>query len=303
MAKKKQDTTESDDQVEQGADWTWADPNSLHVNLTFQRLIPLQSRGELLALEESIKIEGCRDPVLVWKGHNIILDGHTRRELCIRHGKQVKVREVDLQDERAAIEYILQLQRQRRNLTREAMSYFRGAEYNAVKQQHGGSRRGKKSSGQIDQLKATAVRLAEKYGVSEKTIRRDAIFALVVDKIVEDYGDEEIRRKLLGADVRMTQGTARALLKMPSDKRKAAVEQLIEQGELLRVRKEKTKKREKTITLPKRPKQLVASLVQQLGPEDIAEVLRALGEAVEQGQASEGEGREKKPGTKRKAKS
>jgi hypothetical protein len=65
------------------ADWHLADPKSLKVNSAFQSLIPLQSKGEHLALEQSIQAEGCRDPVTVWKGHNVVLDGHTRRELCI----------------------------------------------------------------------------------------------------------------------------------------------------------------------------------------------------------------------------
>src|SRR5436305_6162409 len=100
-------------------DWYCAEPKSLKVNPAFQSLIPLQSRGEYLALDQSIQAEGCRDPLLVWKGQNVVLDGHTRRDLCIQHKKQVKVREVELPDEKAAMEYILQIQRQRRNLTRE----------------------------------------------------------------------------------------------------------------------------------------------------------------------------------------
>ena len=73
-------------------DWKWADPNGLKVHPDFRRLIPLQSRGEFKALEQSIQAEGCRDPLLVWKGRNVVLDGHTRRDLCIHHKKQVKVR-------------------------------------------------------------------------------------------------------------------------------------------------------------------------------------------------------------------
>ena len=188
-----------------------------------------------MALEQSVEAEGCRDPLLVWKGHNVVLDGHTRRELCIGLKKQVKVREVELADEKAAVEFILQIQRQRRNLTREAMSYFRGAEYNAIKQQRGGKRE-RRAKGQNDPRPSTAVKLAEKYGVSGKTIKRDAIFAHVIDKIVADYGDPEIKRKLLGADVKLTQGTARVLFRMPAEQRKAAVDQLLEQGELPRAR-------------------------------------------------------------------
>ena len=176
------------------SDWRWADPKSLKVNPAFQSLIPLQSRGEYMALEQSIQAEGCRDPLTVWQGRDIVLDGHTRRELCVGYKKQVKVREIELADEKAAVEYILQIQRQRRNLTREAMSYFRGVEYNAIKQQRGGKRRGRKPKGLTDHQPSTAVKLAEKYGVSEKTVKRDAIFALVIDKMVAEYGDPEVKR-------------------------------------------------------------------------------------------------------------
>ncbi len=239
------------------ADWTWMEPKSLKMDAEFQQLIPLQSRGELLALEESIKAEGCRDPLTVWKGHNLVLDGHTRRELCMRHKKQVKVREVELADRKAAIEFILQIQQQRRNLTREAMSYFRGSEYNAVKQQHGGSRRGRRSRGQSDHLKKTGDLLADKYQVSEKTIRRDAIFAQAIDQIVAEYGDPEIRRQLLSPDVKLTQGTARVLLKMPAKERKAAVDQLLKDGELPRASK-------KAAAVAPRPKEVAQSIMSRL---------------------------------------
>lgn len=235
------------------ADWHWADPKSLKVNPAFQSLIPLQSRGEYLALEQSIQSEGCRDPLLVWKGQNVVLDGHTRRELCIKYKKQVKVREVELSDEKAAVEYILQIQRQRRNLTREAMSYFRGAEYNAVKQTHGGKR---EARGQNDPLPKTSAKVAEKYGVSEKTIKRDGLFADVIDKIVEEYGDPEIKRKLLGADVKLTQGAARVLLRMPAKERKAAVDELVEKGELPRAKKGGG--------ITRRPKEVAQSLIARL---------------------------------------
>ncbi len=55
------------------ASWTTAandtlDALTLKVNPAFQSLIPLQSRGEYMALEQSILAEGCRDPLTVWKG-------------------------------------------------------------------------------------------------------------------------------------------------------------------------------------------------------------------------------------------
>ena len=149
----------------------------------------------------------------------------------------MKIREIDLPDEAAAIAFILEIQRQQRNLTREAMSYFRGSEYNASKQQHGGNRRGRRSRDQNDPLIKTAQVLAQKYGVGEVTIKRDGLFAQAVDRIVKEYGDEEIQRKLLGADVKLTQGTTRVLLKMNGSKRKKAIDQLLAEGELPRAKK------------------------------------------------------------------
>lgn len=235
--------------------WVWADPNDLKVNAKFQRLIPLQSREEYRALRESIKDDGCRDPLLIWKGHKIVLDGHTRRDLCIQYEKKVKVQEIELEDEKAATEFILRIQRQRRNLTREAMSYFRGTDYNSLKQLRGGNRRG--SKGQSGPLNSTAKQLADKYGVSEKTIKRDGVFAHIINKIVEEYGDPELKRSLLGADVKLTHGLARFLFKMSPDKRKPLVERLIETGEFPREKKEKR-------TAVHQPKQVAQSLVARL---------------------------------------
>jgi hypothetical protein len=100
------------------------------------------------------------------------------------------------------------------------------------------------------------VRLADKYGVSEKTIRRDGRFAQVIDQIVADYGDPEIQRKLLGADARLTHPTARLLLRMPPDERKAAVDHLVEFGELARASKERP--------APAHPREVAQSLLARL---------------------------------------
>jgi hypothetical protein len=73
--------------------------------------------------------------------------------------------------------------------------------------------------------------VAETYGVSKKTIKRDGAFAKAVDSIVEDYGDPAAKRKLLSPDVKLTQGLARLLLREPAKERKAAVKVLVEKGE------------------------------------------------------------------------
>ncbi len=241
-------------------DWSWADANTLQVDSVFLRLNPFQSRGERLELEESIRTEGCRDPIMVWKGHGIVLDGHTRLEFCLRHGKQVKVREVDLPDEQAALEYARKFQRQRRNLTREAQSYFRGQDYNALKQQRGGNRRGPHSKDQNDTLKNTAQQLALKYQVSPITIKRDGKFAQAVDRIAAAHGDPDVKRRLLGGDVRLKLGLARGWLKLPAEELKAAVDQFIEQAD------EPVVGKKKGAAAGRDPEELAQALFKRLQP-------------------------------------
>jgi hypothetical protein len=97
--------------------------------------------------------------------------------------------------------------------------------------------------------------LAEKHGVAAKTVKRAARFALAVAQIVADYGDPEVKRKLLGADVRLTRVEVRALLKLPAEERKAAVDKFIEDGEQPRPKKE---------PVDRRPKEVAESILTRL---------------------------------------
>jgi len=65
-------------------------------------------------LEASIVSEGCRDPLVVWRG--ILLDGYHRLEICERHGITFTTTEVALPDRRAALVWIARNQLARRNL-------------------------------------------------------------------------------------------------------------------------------------------------------------------------------------------
>ena len=75
----------------------------------------------------------------------------------------------------------------RRNLTSQEASYYRGKLYESRKLNHGGDR---KSKGQNVLLKTTAEKIAEEYGVTDKTIKRDAEFSKAVDKVAEKVGKE-----------------------------------------------------------------------------------------------------------------
>ncbi len=66
------------------------------------------------------------------------------------------------------------------------------------------------------------------------TIKRDGAFARALDGIVVEYGDPDAKRKLLGADVKLTHGLTMRLLAMSPAVRKTAVKRLLESGQLPR---------------------------------------------------------------------
>lgn len=152
------------------------------VDKDFANLIPPHSAEELADLAASLKAEGCRDPLDVWKGSNILLDGHTRLKLCRAHDIPFCTRDVDLPDREAAARWIVGVQLARRNLPPAAMAELRGRYYNRTKGKRGGNR---KSKYHDDTLKPDPVRdhLAEAYGVSPATIQRDGQFAEALDTL------------------------------------------------------------------------------------------------------------------------
>jgi len=96
------------------------------VDAEFKNLIPPSSPDERAQLEANLLKEGCRDPLVVWQGQNILLDGHNRYEICQTHGLKFEIAEIELADRNQARDWICDNQLGRRNLTPEAAAYLRG---------------------------------------------------------------------------------------------------------------------------------------------------------------------------------
>jgi len=58
---------------------------------------------ELNKLEQSIKEEGCRDALVVWKEEGILLDGHHRLHFCLKHKKPFEIKEMSHKDRFSAL--------------------------------------------------------------------------------------------------------------------------------------------------------------------------------------------------------
>ena len=90
---------------------------ALKIDSEFAELIPAPDAEELKWLEESIKKEGCTDPLIVWNG--TIIDGHNRYNICTRLGIPFSYREKeDLSDRNEVKAWIIERQLSRRNLTK-----------------------------------------------------------------------------------------------------------------------------------------------------------------------------------------
>lgn len=159
--------------------------HNIQIDSEFQALIPPLSAEERAQLEANLLADGCRDPLVVWEtqeGHNILIDGHNRYEICTRNGIEYDVEEMLFDSREDVMDWMDANQLGRRNLTRDQFTLLIGRRYNRVKKAHGGARESEEASGQIVHLK-TAESLATDYGVTERTVRRAGQFADAVEAI------------------------------------------------------------------------------------------------------------------------
>lgn len=91
----------------------------LTIDPEFSSLIPPLADEEYAGLERSIREEGCRDALVVWKhdGQNILVDGHNRYRICQKYGIEFKTLERSFESRDYAIAWMCDNQLQRRNIS------------------------------------------------------------------------------------------------------------------------------------------------------------------------------------------
>ena len=204
----------------------------IQIDPEFKSLIPPLGASEREQLESNLLAEGCRDPLVVWKGHNILLDGHNRYDLCTQHGIEFKTVDLELPDRNAAHDWIISNQLGRRNLTPEAVSYLRGKRYKSLKASvtNPEGKNQYEVGGHFDHQPKTEDRLAAEYKVGSRTIRRDAQYAKAVDTLADVVG-EEVRTDLLSRGVKLTKRDTLKLAKEASVNPEAVRQKLKQLGE------------------------------------------------------------------------
>ena len=161
----------------------------LTIDETIRRtLIPLRE-DELQLLEQSVLAEGIRDPLVVWNrdGEYVLLDGHHRYELAQKHGLTFSTIGLQFNNREEAIQWVLQNQLARRNLTDEQRTLILGRLYNQMKLAQGRPPEDEKvvNFTTFSGSAATARHVGGMFGVGEKTVRNAAEFAKAVDTLAE----------------------------------------------------------------------------------------------------------------------
>ncbi len=177
------------------------------IDQEFEDLLPRMNPDERSTLEAKLLQEGFRESLIVWKEEGILLDGHNRLEICEKLNLHYYCEEISLPDRAAALQWIIDHQLARRNLTDNQRAYYIGKEYLARKGSHGGPRVGVSpqagapngATSQTERLLSdTSETVAAEHDVSPATVHRAAEFAEAVDAIGQD--DPEAKEEILAGE-------------------------------------------------------------------------------------------------------
>jgi len=204
--------------------------NGFTIDPEFAELCPPLTPEEKNRLMASIERDGCRDALVIWEEERLLIDGHTRYEICSGLDLEYRTTTVSLPDRAAAIEWIVANQLGRRNATPdqkaelkktadEYCSYLRGKRYEQQKKQ---GERHDLTCGHDDH-KSTAKKIGDELGVSAKTIQRDSRFAQAVDEIGESVS-KEAKREILSGKSPLSKEKITALAGKPAEEQVAALQ-------------------------------------------------------------------------------
>jgi len=167
-----------------------SDFNELIINSRFRDLFPPLSEEERTLLENSIRLEGCRDAIITW--NNQIVDGHNRYEICGKHSIPFKTIEMEFSSEGKALEWMLKNQKGRRNLSDYAKTEA-ALLIKSVLEKEARDRQGTRTDLNIPEILPeckgdTRDKIGELAGVSGKT----------VDKVeyIQQHAPEDIKQDL-----------------------------------------------------------------------------------------------------------
>ena len=195
------------------------------ISTELEKFLPETSEDEKKALRESLKLDGCLNPLTVWKEEKILVDGHNRYRLCVDMGIPFTITERSFPDIDAVKEWMLLQQLCRRNLSDQHRRWCLGQLYERRKGQKGGNHGNQHTVAkpQNEALPKSSVRdqIATEQGTSKATVERSAAFTRTVEALVKVHG-ADFRTLCLNTN-KFTDGSLKSLLELQSKDPDAAL--------------------------------------------------------------------------------
>ncbi|MBC7408252.1 MAG: hypothetical protein H7339_07680 [Arcicella sp.] len=171
-------------------------------------LIRSLDNDEIGQLKANILANGCQDSLKIWqttqkvinpdsatnKEQFVLIDGHNRYKICTENNVSFAVSIMKFQSLDDVISWMIDLQLGRRNMSPNEIAYYRGLKYNQEKKIEKTD-----NFSSIGTSLRTSQKLAEQYGINEKTIRRDAEFSKGVERL-----SPELKRDFLNGNVKVS---------------------------------------------------------------------------------------------------
>ena len=160
------------------------------VDPRFRDKIPKPTPEERRRLEENILADGyVREPLVLWKDHDTLVDGHNRWEIIQAHPElPYRTVEQEFSDEWDVIAWICRNQLGRRNISKVVYDKLLQEEHDAIQKSQGGTGANqytvKEQSGEnLHSAKKTRVIIAEEHGIPEGTVKSAVEFGRGLDAI------------------------------------------------------------------------------------------------------------------------
>jgi hypothetical protein len=202
---------------------------NIKIDPEFRDLIPPLSEVELDQLHSSLSASGCISPLIVWRDHDILIDGHNRFTYCEENSIDFTVRQMRFTSREVAKNWIILNQLGRRNVSPDVAARLRGMLYLSRKRSVGGDGSNQHTEEQLGNScpiannETTAEAVAKETGVSPRTIKNDAAYAEACDKLgittaAIASGKEKRSRKEIIATARPDKAKPKRVVKTPYEK-------------------------------------------------------------------------------------
>lgn len=214
--------------------------SEIRINIDFENLIPKQTAEQFKQLEENVLKDGrVRNPLVVWKDHGVLVDGHHRLRILKAHPEiPYTVIEQEFTDEDAVKEWIITNALGTRNLTEADYTLLVASVYKIRKRRHGGDRGALRdattgqftASAQNEHMREKPNRvseqLAKELGIGKETVKRAEQFAdglESAEKVVPG-----VTEKVRSGELKAQKGEVRGWRKQTPEEIKKSVKEIEE---------------------------------------------------------------------------